>query len=238
MMDDASSRFLDAFVAIEKHLRTLHKAPRHTTFSELVEKTAVANPVVRRLKISLKDFAEFRNFLVHDYSRTAPLAIPSHQTVERIEALKEKLLSPPSLIAGFRKQVETCDPDDSVGAATGKMHRGSFSQLPVYHGRRLIGLLTAETVARWLASRLVNGAGILEEETVAKVLEHQEGNRDYELMGHEATSFDALAAFEDCYDAGRLLDAIILTPHASREERPSGIVTVSDIPDLQKHVKL
>jgi len=236
-MDDLSSRFLDAFAAIGKHLRTRHRAARHTTFSELVEKTAAGNAAVRRLKPGLKELADLRNFVVHGYSIQAPLASPSRQAVERIEAIREELLSPPRLIALFRTEVETCVPDDPVGVATAKMHRGSFSQLPVYHGHRLVGLLTAETVARWLAGRLAGGDGILEEEAVARVLEHQEGNRDYRAMGHDATAFDALEAFDDCYHSGRLLDAIILTAHGSAEERPTGILTVSDIPVLQRHVR-
>ena len=44
------------------------------------------------------------------------------------------------------------------------MHDGSFSQPPVYSGNELVGLLTSETVARWLGDRLTDGHGILEEE--------------------------------------------------------------------------
>jgi hypothetical protein len=39
-MDDLSCRFLDAFTAIEKHLRTLLDADRYMTFNEMVEKAA------------------------------------------------------------------------------------------------------------------------------------------------------------------------------------------------------
>jgi len=36
-MDDLTSRFLDAFTTIEKHLRNMLDANKHATFNELVE---------------------------------------------------------------------------------------------------------------------------------------------------------------------------------------------------------
>ena len=196
-MDELSSRFLDAFTAIEKYLRALLDADRHMTFNEIVEKAARADKGVRRLRGQLKDFGELRNFVVHEYRRDQPTASPSAHAVERLQAIRDELLSPPRLIDLFRQQVETCSPTDPVGAAARKMHDGSFSQLPVYEGDRLIGLLTAETVARWLASRLAGGLGMLEEEAVEIVMRHEEGTHTYVVMDRDATVEDALTAFDD-----------------------------------------
>ena len=231
-MDELSSRFLDAFTAIEKHLRTITDADRHMTFGEMVEKASKSDKAVRRLRGQLKDFGELRNFVVHEYRRDQPTASPSAHAVERLQAIRDELLSPPRLIDLFRHQVETCSPTDPVGSAARKMHDGSFSQLPVYEGDRLVGLLTAETVARWLASRLAGGLGLLEEEAVEIVMRHEEGTHAFTVMGREATVEDALAAFDDHLHSGKSLDAIILTHNGRGTERPLGIVTVSDMPKL------
>jgi CBS domain-containing protein len=192
-MDELSSRFLDDFTAIEKHLRTLLNAERHKTFNELVEKAARVDKGVRRLRGQLKDFGELRNFVVHEYRRDQPTASPSAHAVERLQAIRDELLSPPKLIDLFRPPVETCALTDPVGAAARKMHDGSFSQLPVYEGDRLFGLLTAETVARWLAG----GLGLLEEEAVEIVMRHEEGTHTHVVMGRIATVEDALTAFDE-----------------------------------------
>lgn len=222
-MDAASSRFLDDFAAIKKHLRKPVKGDRHVPFAGLVARAAAKDAAVRRLRDAPLELAELRNLVVHNYSRTAPLASPSEHAVGRIEAIKEELLSPPRRHPAFARTVATCRPCDPVGVAARKMHEGSFSQLPVYDDGRLVGLLTAETLARWLAARLAGGLGLLEEEPVAAVLKHQEGGRDWQLLGHAATVFDALEAFEACHRSGRVLDAILLTPHGSE----AGIVTAS-----------
>src|SRR5262249_35234802 len=148
---------------------------------------------------------DLRNLVVHTYSRTTPLALPSPHAVERIEAIQHELLSPPRLIQLFRRKVEICGPNDLVGQAARRMLEGCFSQLPVYRDSRLVGLLTTDTIARWLASRLADGIGLLEEELVEKVLPHEEQGREFRLLAHEATVFDALEAFEEASRHGRRL---------------------------------
>ena len=107
---------------------------------------------------------------------------------------------------------------------------GSFSQVPVYSGNTLMGLLTSETVARWLAAQLADGQGILEERPVQEVMRHEEGTHSYVVMGRTATVDDALSEFDDHMHAGKVLDAIILTHNGNERERPLGIVTATDQP--------
>jgi hypothetical protein len=68
-MGELSSRFLDAFSAIEKRLRKLLDADRHMTFNEMAERAARTDKRVRRLRSQLKDFGELRNFSVREYRR-------------------------------------------------------------------------------------------------------------------------------------------------------------------------
>ena len=114
----------------------------------------------------------------------------------------------------------------------------SFSQLPVYSGNTLIGVLSSETVARWLAAQLADGQGILEERPVEEVMRHEEGTHSYVVMGRSATVDDALSEFDDQMHAGRVLDAIILTHNGSKKERPVGIVTATDQPKLHSAIRV
>jgi hypothetical protein len=90
-----------------------------------------------------------------------------------------------------------------------------------------------ETIARWLAARLDGGVGILEEEPVGKVLEHQEA-AGYVLVAQAATVFDGLKAFDQSSRSGTALQAIIVTANGKVTETPLGIVTPSDIPGLAR----
>ena len=82
-MDDLTSRFLDAFATIEKHLRRILDANKYTNFNEMVERAVSEDRSVRRLRDQLKALGELRNFLVHEYKSKQPLAFPSESTVLR-----------------------------------------------------------------------------------------------------------------------------------------------------------
>ncbi len=75
----------------------------------------------------------------------------------------------------------------------------------------MVGLLTGETIARWLATRLEGRIGFLEEEPVDRVLKHQEA-AGYILVGKTATVFDGLKAFDQSLHSGTSLQAITETP--------------------------
>ncbi|HBI43791.1 MAG TPA: hypothetical protein DDY78_13210 [Planctomycetales bacterium] len=101
----------------------------------------------------------------------------------------------------------------------------------------LIGLLTGETIAQWLAARLDGGVGILEEEPVDKVLEHQE-EAGCVLLAKTATVFDGLKQFDQSLHSGRALQAVIVTASGQPSETPLGIVTPTDIPGLVRSARL
>ncbi len=95
-MDDLTSRFLDSFATIEKHLRRMLDAKRSATFNELLGRAVSRDRSVRRLRDQLKTLGELPNFLVHEYKSEQPLAVPSELTVLRIQIIRDELLSPVS----------------------------------------------------------------------------------------------------------------------------------------------
>ena len=54
-MDDLTSRYLDSFATIEKHLRRMLDANRSATFNELLGRAVSRDRSVRRLRDQLKD---------------------------------------------------------------------------------------------------------------------------------------------------------------------------------------
>ncbi|MGH2690053.1 MAG: hypothetical protein ACRDKW_14790 [Actinomycetota bacterium] len=96
-----------------------------------------------------------------------------------------------------------------------------------------MGLLTAETIARWLAAKLADGVGLVEEATVLEVLGHTEDPANHcVFLPRTATAFDALHAFEGHAAKGWSLDALVVTNGGHRNELPLALVTTSDIPTL------
>jgi len=235
-MDDLSSRYLDAFNAIEKWLRTQVNSPDRMDFPDLVDTTSDSNYSVRRHNAVLKDLNRFRNYVVHQHRRLKPLAVPTAEAIEQITAIRNELLSPPSLLSLAAKPVEQCCPTDPLGCSVKKMHDGVFSQLPVYDGQKCLGLLTAETIARWLANHLGDGAGLVEEQPIADVMKHQEDHENHTFLGRTATVADGLSAFDAFLRRGKRLEAILITQNGRPAEALLGIVTIYDIPKLNQAI--
>jgi predicted transcriptional regulator len=236
-LDDQSSEFLGAFNGIEDWLKQQLNTDPDAKFHELVTRMAQGHPGVKRHEHLLKKFGWLRNLVAHEYRRGKPMTVPTPYTVERIVAIRDELLSPPTLLSVSTRPVAICGPSDPVGKATKKMLNESYSQLPVYDNGNFVALLTAETVARWVASNFTAELDLMEEKPVAEVLRHQEDPENYAFLSRASTVWDGLAAFDAFLHKGKRLEAVLLTENGQATEQPLGIVTVHDIPKMRRAIR-
>jgi hypothetical protein len=92
-------------------------------------------------------------------------------------------------------------------------------------------LLTSETIARWVATKLAE-MGILDDETVAEVQRHQEQDSKHILVPRDYSVADAIELFDEHLQKGNNLDAILITNSGLATEQLLGIATVADIPKM------
>jgi CBS domain-containing protein len=227
-----SERFLAAYRAIETVLRRRVDTSAYVGFRALVHEAARKEPAVRRYEIDLRQYGDLRNAIVHEDRGGEPIAEPHLNVVDDLERIAALLSDPPKIGAHFAKPVVTAAADQRVGLAARTMYDGRFSQLPVYASEGFLGLLTAETVMRWVAAHLTDDVGLLEEQPVADVLRYAEDPENHVFMSRDKTIFEALEAFERFSRDGKSLDAIIVTHSGRQSESPLGIVTIFDFPRL------
>lgn len=227
-----SDAFLTIFSAIESWLRQQAGADRSTSFYQLVDRGAVKNRAVARYRDDLKEFADLRNAIVHERSDDHVIAEPNDRAVADFERVRAALLNPPAVIPKFQKAVQSRATTDSVGDAVTLMRDGSFSQLPILSNGKVVALLTAETVVRWLASEVSNKLVSPWETKIDQVLPHTEDQDHYCLLSRRATLLDALAQFEDFAAQGKDLDAILISQDGKPEQQLLGILTLYDLPAI------
>jgi predicted transcriptional regulator len=134
-------------------------------------------------------------------------------------------------------EVMTADADEPIGPVVERMYERAYSQVPVYRGKNLIGLLTNDAVARWLGSMPGRSRRSAERTTVAEVLGIAESGHPFELVSGDATVHETLAHFEQAMREGRPLSAILVTRDAAASARPMGIVTATDLPRLARFAR-
>ena len=233
-----SERFLQAFGAIERHLRMQTGLEKRARFYTLVDKGAEMNAAVRRFSDDLKEFADLRNAIVHERTDEHVIAEPNDLAVRQIEHIQDLLEHPPRVIPIFQKQVHHMTTDDPIAVAAYLMRQHGFSQLPIYAADGFRGLLTTDDIARWLGECAPSGLVDLENTTIARVLDCHctENGENHQFVGRDATLFDVLEAFRACERCGSRLAAILITERGRPQEDLLGIVTIWDLPQIYERM--
>lgn len=237
--DSATDRFLDAYASIERVLRRSVGDGTADSFASLVGRAAKHNSIVRRFQTDLRELGDLRNAIVHERSDGHPIAEPFRSTVDLIEKIARLVDDPPlALSIVGQMSVQTCSPTATVAEAAMQMRAGDFSQLPVVEERRTIGLLTAETITRWLASQLsADGGVILAEHTVEEVLPHTESpDGQWTIVPRTASVFEVLDLFEHSFTAGQELDAVLFTDRGTADQAILALAAVYDVPRLYRAI--
>lgn len=184
-----SDTFLDAFASIEKHLRRRCGVNEKVPFSfyQLVDEAAKSLPEVRRYRDDLKEYADLRNAIVHERSDGHVIAEPNGKAVKGIERLASLILKPPTVVPLFQSQVFMLNTSDTIGTAVKLMVEHSFSQIPVIETDHIAGLLTANTIARWLGANVGEDIFSLNATTIADVLRYTEDAENHVFVSRNTT---------------------------------------------------
>jgi CBS domain-containing protein len=231
-----SAKFLNAFAAVEKLLRNLSGADRHVPFYQLVDAAALRSAAVGRHREDLREYADLRNAITHERRGGEAIAEPHDSVVSDLQRLAAALANPPRVLPTFAKQVHTVHVSDPIDKALAFFFPRNFSQVPVVSDGRVVGLLTTNTVSRWLAAQVKREIVDLTEHTVADALKLTEYEGSWRLMARTTLLADVVSAFDAAENAGRRLDAILLTHSGRSSESLMGIVTIHDMPKVLREL--
>jgi predicted transcriptional regulator len=227
-----SDRFLVAFARLEEALKRRLGTNSKDSVRWLVRQSSKRDRVVAAVEDDLVEMAELRNAIVHERGGGFVIAEPHLLVVERLERIVEMILDPPLVEQVMSQPVVTCAPEEPMGHAARRMVRGGFSRLPVYAEGHLLGFLTANALARWLADRLGGPLHALHDEPVREVLAYGEAGRRFEVVARDQRVAEVVALFTASTHEGRRLEAVLVTETGLMTEPPLGIVTIQDLPRL------
>ena len=227
-----SDRFLNAYNRIDHKLRQLVGQSREARFYSLVEAASKINPIVKRYKFDLKEYADLRNAIVHERTDEHVIAEPNTRAVQSIENIAHILTNPPKIIPFFQCEAHTLSVDDPVAKAVRTMYERSFSQMPVYDSQTFVGLLTTNTLTRWLGANVGEDIFSLTETSVSQVLEFAEEKEDYIFLKKDSSLFEILEGFQKFDAKGKRLEAILITQNGKPSEKLLRIITIWDLPKI------
>jgi predicted transcriptional regulator len=233
-----SENFLNSFNEIEHYLRKVTNEVKETSFYALIDKASLSNSAVKHFKDDLKEFADLRNAIIHERTDNHVIAEPNDRTVRELNNIALLLLQPPKVSSFFRNKVFKLFSKDPIAKAVEFMYVKSFSQVPIYEDKNFIGLLTSNTIARWLGASVRDDIFSLEETSISMVLkEYTEDKDNCEFLNRTATLFDVLKKFQEYETKGKRLDAILITANGKPDEELLGIITVWDLTSVYREIE-
>jgi len=226
-----SDRFLNAFARIEKHLRRTTASDHTIGFSALLTKARGRDASLRAYEVDLREYADLRNAIVHERSGGEPIAEPHDDVVRKIEGIADLITRPPG-VEFFKGKVTSFNPDDPIALAVRAMYTKSYSQAPIYENGHFAGLLTTNTIARWLGAQASEDIFSLQETPIRDVLRFSENDDNHRFLPRKATLFDVMELFHAHERRGGRLDAVLITENGAPSEKPLGIITAWDLPKV------
>ncbi|MBN2219133.1 MAG: CBS domain-containing protein [Kosmotogaceae bacterium] len=229
-----SERFMHAFRSIEGYLSRFNEDYRIDGFSRSLRDLSKSDKVLRNFLDMLLEFAELRNAIVHTVTEDAkPIAEPHDEVVQEIERIARMLNDPPKVASVFGyEKVATIDVKDSLEKALSIIAEKSYSQIPVYDGGKFMGILTTNTIARWMAGTHEEERTNSRKTRVREVMEYAEEDETVKFVSRKANLFDIVASFGEFSGLGKRLEAIIVTENGRRSETPLHIITIWDVPTI------
>jgi CBS domain-containing protein len=257
-------RFLAAFNAIEGHLQVLFAqsapAPRRDgragraggpmhegesvlpepsesrqSFRSLLDWFAKRNAWWPHAE-AMRAFIHLRNLLVHE--KIAPWeypCVPSEDSASRIESIRDGLLFPERALPRWKKGVVSLGQDDKLRHALRVMDESGFGVFPVYEGKHFRGVLSENSLARWLAGASTqadkSGSLNLDSVRVGDVLQSAQAHsrRSERERFAWADARTSTAEIAHLFHANTFLEAVLISAHGRDEEELEGIVTRADV---------
>ncbi|QQB45649.1 CBS domain-containing protein [Corynebacterium glucuronolyticum] len=228
--EDPALVFLTVFNNIEATIRRLLDAKPSDSLTWMVRLCEKKRIITPAQSDTLQAAANLRNSITHgSYLHGEPVADPREDIINDISAIYAFLTDPPLALSVLpQKDVVTFAPDTSVRNVLAKLRSTRFSQFPIYEGRTFIGVLTANSIAKWLAEDILDD-GELSAISVQDVLDRARDSQRVAFLPRTATSYNVAETLMRAGKKQRPPRIILITEHGKKDERPLRVVSEADV---------
>lgn len=227
-MKPNSVAFLELFTEIEQRVKVICGDPYNCTFSEMLRMAGKKNAVVQQYTIDLREYAQLRNAIVHTRRENFIIAEPHDEVVSELRHIRNLLNNPPKVSSVMRLDPFFTTPETSIGDVLEAFSAHGFLRCPILKDNRIVGLMNAKSISRWLTSK--NRCSInIDEQTVSEVIPFIEES-DYSIVAENSDVLSLVGLFKNSIKKGRYIQAVLVTRNGKPDGKLMGIVTPSDLP--------
>ena len=230
---DRTEQFLTRFNELEQYLRDSTDSKREVPFGNLIGRAESKHATVRRYERDLREFAALRNAIVHEYPRGHVIADITQEAFDAFSRIVDQITAPQGVYPLFQREISVYKESDPLTYAIKDLWESGHSQVIVRVDQNLT-LLSSAGIARWLG-RQINGECIdLSDASVDDALAFEEEG-GIAFIARTAPVDEARELFLSFPNHHRQrLRALVITEHGKSTEAPLGIITASDLVELEE----
>ena len=229
-----ATEFINSYNKIDAQLRDLYGFKPSQPFTDVIRRSAEKNSVIRKYENDLADYARLRNAIVHQSTDGQIIAVPCDEVVEEIRLIERLVCTPPTIGETLQeKRIVSIEAELSLRQAVLLISKTGYSNLPVYRGKRMIGIINNRRIIRELGEAIQRGLNTdawLSETPVEAVLSETDLVVYYKYLGKKNTLQDILSAFEE----NKKLLAVAVSENGKIGERIVNFVTPTDLVRISK----
>jgi len=229
-----ANRFIEAYNKVDRSLRAQYNFRRSMSFSDVIRRAVVSNAIVRKYEDLLIDYGRLRNAIIHQNSHEEIIAEPHLKVVEKMEHIAVLVTTPPKILDTVaRKDILCINDTNTIRETISIMAKSGYSNIPIYKNEGLVGVANGQRILDKIGNQIYKKNNIEEyiNHTLISEMEKEEGlNVYYALSDSELTIDEAL----DMFYHNRKLLIIIITKTGNYLEKPLGIITNTDIIEINK----
>ena len=227
-----SEVFIDLFTEIEQKLKEICGDTYHSNFSELLRRARNLSPIAQRFGNDLREYAQLRNAIIHTRRENFIIAEPHNDVVSEIRRIRNLLYNPPKISKVMQEKPYFATPKTLILEMLGTFASKGFMRCPVVDGNKIICLITAKTLARWIVSNPPN----FKNATLSEVIPFADST-DFSIVSESTDIVSVIGQFKNSIKKGNYIQAILITQNGQPNSPLLGIITPSDLPSLMELVE-
>lgn len=233
MQKSNAKRFIEAYNQIDYALRVQHNFKRSMGYSDMIRRAVAVNYIVRKYEDDLIDFGRLRNAIIHRSNDEYIIAEPHDDVVVQMEKIAKLICTPPKVMEILNlHDVLTVHYNVDLKTVIKLISSSKYSNIPVYKDGTLLGVANGQKILNLLGRKIEDGQDItqyIEKTTIEEAIsEFPESVKYYDIASSDVTIEEVL----DMFDKNRKLLIVLITKTGSMQEAPLGIVTPTNIMDL------
>lgn len=164
---------------------------------------------------------EFRNILTHSHTKNKPpVAEPSNAIIKDLNTLTNKINHPKKANDIFSSKVKHFNKNDSLAEVLQVVNNTQYSQFPIFHDEKLLGLLTENGITQFLSSSVKEDIISISETTVGDIINEDEGKNSLTIVNSNTLLYDINEEFRRNLNNGNSVFAILISNQGRKIESP------------------